>query len=127
MRYSVQHRDQIFVNSYRFSSFAKNMDKIIGKNISKTLGGKCSQNLDHTKKPATDVLKTSSIGVIQKTVEATGDLIGNKIANRTTKVSRSSPQNNSEIIMNEHGKEIPNGRHISPEERQKIIDDLRFI
>ena len=127
MRYSVQHRDQIFVNSCISLSFAKNMYKIIGKNISKTLGGKCSQNLDHTKKSATDALKTSSIGVIQKTVEVTGDLIGNKIADRTTKVSRSSRQNNSEIITNEHDKEIPNGRYISPEERQKIIDDLRFI
>ena len=66
MRYSVQHRDQIFVNSCRSLSFAKNMYKIIGKNISKTLGDKCSQNLDHTKKSATDALKTSSIGVIQK-------------------------------------------------------------
>ena len=30
----------------------------------------------------------------QKTAEATGDLIGNKIANKITKVSRSSPLNN---------------------------------
>ena len=36
----------------------------------------------------------------QKTAEATGDLIGNKIANKITKVSRSSPQNNSERIKN---------------------------
>ena len=44
--------------------------------------------LDHAKTSATDVLKTSSKRVIQKTVEATGDLIGNKIANRITKVSK---------------------------------------
>ena len=42
----------------------------------------------------------------QKTAEATGDLIGNKIANRITKVSRYSQQNNSEIVTNEHDKEI---------------------
>ena len=36
--------------------------------------------LDHTKKSATDALKTSS--------EKTGDFIGNKIANRITKVSK---------------------------------------
>ena len=49
--------------------------------------------------------------------------MGNKIANRITKVSRSSPQNNSEIITNEHDKEIPKERCLSPEERQKISDD----
>ena len=42
----------------------------------------------------------------QKTAEATGDLIGNKIANRITKVWRYSQQNNSEIVTNEHDKEI---------------------
>ena len=35
---------------------------------------------------ATDALKTTSKGAIQKTVDATGGLIGNKIANRITKV-----------------------------------------
>ena len=35
--------------------------------------------------------------------------------------------NNSETITNEHEKEIPKKRYIFPEERQKIIDDLRLI
>ena len=35
------------------------------------------------------------------------------------------PQNNSEKVRNEHDKEIPKERYISPEEKQKIIDDLR--
>ena len=34
----------------------------------------------------------------QKTVEATGDLIGNEVAKKITKVWRSSPQNNSETM-----------------------------
>ena len=58
---------------------------------------------------------------IQKTAEATGDLIGNKIDDRITKVSNTSPQNISETVINE--KE----RYIFPEERQKFIDDLRLI
>ena len=33
-RYSVQPRDQIFVKSYGFLSFAKNMGRNISKNIS---------------------------------------------------------------------------------------------
>ena len=58
-------------------SFAKN----IGKNISRNLRGKYSQNiLDHAKQSATDELKTTPKRVIQKTAEVTGGLIGNKIA-----------------------------------------------
>ena len=43
-------------------------------------------------------------------------LIGNNIANRITKVSRTFPENNSETLTNEHDKEIPKGTYISPEE-----------
>ena len=44
---------------------------------------------------------------IQKTVEETSDLIGKKTADRMTKVSKISPQNNSKIATNEHYKETP--------------------
>ena len=71
--------------------------------------------------------ETASKRVIRKTEEATGDLIGNKNTNRITKVSKSSPQSNSESIKNEHDQEISKERYISPEERQKVIDDLRLI
>ena len=40
--------------------------------------------------------------------------------------SKVLPQINSETVTNEHDKEIPKDRYISPEERQKIIDDLRL-
>ena len=49
----------------------------------------------HAKQYTTDAFKTTSKRAIQKTVEATGVFVGNIIANRTTKVSRTSPQNNS--------------------------------
>ena len=62
-------------------------------------------------------------------------MIGNKIANavaksynsKTTKASNNSQQNNSETVKNKHDKEIIEERCIFPEERQKIIDDLRLI
>ena len=57
----------------------------------------------------------------------TGGLIGNKIANKITNVWRSSPQNNSVTITNKHDKGIPKERYVSPEERQKVIGDLRLI
>ena len=86
MRYSVQPRKLIFVKGYGFLSFAKNLGKNIGKNISKNLSRTYSQKvLDHAKKSATDALKTSSKRVLQKTVEATGDLIDNKITDAIAK------------------------------------------
>ena len=70
--------------------------KNIGKNITKNVSGKYGQNFDHAEKSATDSIKTVSKGVIQNTEEATGDLGGNKIADKITRVSKTSPKNNSE-------------------------------
>ena len=67
----------------------KNILKIlnIAENINENLSRKYSQKLlDHAKQSATDALKISPEIFIQKTPEATGDLIGNKIASRITKV-----------------------------------------
>ena len=81
------------------------MGKNIGKTISKNLSGKYSQKfLDHANESATDLFKTAS-----KIAEATGDLIGNKIADAVakahdgeiTKISKNSLQNNSETVSNE--------------------------
>ena len=59
----------------------------------------------------------------KKTVEESGDLIRNKM----TRVPKNSQKNNSEIVANENDKEIPKEIDISPEERQKNIDNLRLI
>ena len=53
-------------------------------------------------------------------------MIGNKIANRITKVLKNSQQNNSETVTNEHDKKILKGKYESPEEIQEIIDELRL-
>ena len=104
------------------------MGKNICKNISKYLNGKYSQKpYDHAQQSATDALKITSKKGIQKTAGATSDLTGNNIANKSTKVSENSQQNNSETVTNKHDKEILKERYISPEERQIIIDDLRLI
>ena len=44
--------------------------------------------VDHAKQSTIDPLKASSKRVIQKIAEATGGLIGNKIANEITVVSK---------------------------------------
>ena len=123
-RYSVQPRDRIFVKDYEFLSFTRNMGKNVGKNISKSLNSKYSQILlDHAKQSDTDALKTSSKRAIQEIVEATGYLIGNKIADRFMEVSKPAPRNNSET----NEEEILRERFIPSALRHKIIDDLRLI
>ena len=83
MHYLVQPRDIIFEKGYRFLSFAKNMDKNINKNLSRNLSNKFSQKLlDLAEQSVTGVLKTTSKKAIQKTTEATGDFIRNKIPNK---------------------------------------------
>ena len=82
VHYSVQPRDKIFVKSYGFIYFGKNLSKYLDKKIRKNLTSKYSQKLlDHTKQFATDALKIPSKNSIKKTAEATGDFVGNKIAN----------------------------------------------
>ena len=57
--------------------------------MGKSLSNKYSQKrLDNSKKSATDAIKTDSKRAIQITSEATGDLIGNKIADKITNFSR---------------------------------------
>ena len=72
------------------------------------MSGNYSQKfLDHAKKSATDAFKTPSKRAIQKTAESTGDLIGDKSANKITKVSKNSQKSNSETVKNENDKQIP--------------------
>ena len=113
MRYSIEPRDRIYLKRYGFLSFSKNM----GKCLSNKHGQKI---LDSAKKSTTDA--------------TTGDLIGIKVADEITSVSKKNP------AMELHSKKVPNNnneidveitthkkRYISPEERQKTIDELRLV
>ena len=121
MRYSLEPRERIYVKGYGFMSFAKNR----GKNLS----NKYSQKIiDTAKKSETDAIKTVSQRAIQKTAEATGDLVGNKIADKITSISKKSTKNLSAIdedtkLSTRKKKYI----YISPEKRQQIIDELRLV
>ena len=81
--------------------------------------------IDTAKKSATDAIKTASKRARQKTAEATGGLVGNKIADKITSVSQKStkklPTIDEDVELSTHK------RYISPEERQQIIDELRLI
>ena len=120
MRYSIEPIEKRYVKGYGFLSFAKN----IGKNISH----KYSQKpMDTAKKSATDVIKTASKRAIQKTAEATGDLVSNRIADKITSLSKKSLKelHDQELQSNETNNEIPKERYISPKERQQTTDELR--
>ena len=56
--------------------------------------------------------------VVQKTAEAFGDLIGNKIADKITSAGKSKEDNKTKKIQ-----EI----YIPPEKRQQVIDELRLF
>ena len=118
MRYSIEPGDRVYVKGYGFLSFAKNM----GKNLSHKYGQKV---LDSVKKFKKDAVKTTSKRAIQKTAEATGHLISNKIADKITSVSIKSTK---ELPDNETAENVKRATHkeryISPEERQQIIDEL---
>ena len=61
----------------------------IGKIESKNKSGNYSQKiLDHVKNSAADALKTASQKAIRKILEATGDLIGYMIAEKTKILSK---------------------------------------
>ena len=62
--------------------------------------------LNHPKQSPSDVLKTISKRGIEKSTEGSGDLISNKIADRITKVLKTSKQSYSESVANEHDKKI---------------------
>ena len=103
-------------------SFAKNM----GKNLSNKYGQKL---LDIAKKSTTNAIKASSKREIQKTAEATDNLIGNKIADKITSVSKRSParSKNLENDNTNHELEATEKRYISPEGRQQVIDELSLV
>ena len=107
MRYSIEPRERRFVKGYGFMSFSINfsdkyskslMDK--GINVSKTFA------------------KTAGKKILKETAKATGDLIGNKIADKITSASKKSHE--------EINNEIPKERYISPNKRQKIINELKL-
>ena len=80
---------------------------------------KYGKNLvDTATKTGMDAAKTASKRVVQKTAEATGDLIGNKIADEITSLGKT---------INKEKEEKRQKIHIPPEKRQEIIDDLRLF
>ena len=116
MRYSVEPRERRYVKGYGLLSFAKN----IGRNLSNKYGQKL---VDTAKKSATDALKIAGKRAVEKTAESSGDLVGNFIADKIASISNkpTSEHTQMRLAMKYQKKDI------SPQERQKVIDELRLI
>ena len=69
MRYSTEPRFRKYIKGYGFLSFARTFGDKYGKKL-----------MDTAIKIGIDAAKTTSKKEVQKTAEATGDLIGSKIA-----------------------------------------------
>ena len=78
MRYSLEPNYGKCVKVYGFLSFVRKFGDKYGKKL-----------MDTATKNGIDAAKTASKRVVQKTAEASGDLIGNKIADKITSVGKS--------------------------------------
>ena len=76
--------------------------------------------MDTVKKTGIDAAKTASKRLVQKTAEATRDLIGNRIADKITSLRKTKSK---EKEKEEERQEI----YIPPKRRQQIIDNLRLF
>ena len=105
MRYSTEPKFRKYVQGYGFLSFAGRLGGRYGKKL-----------IDTATKAGIDAANTASKRVVQKAAEATGDLIGNKIADQITSVGKTKEKTNK-----------PEEIYIPPEKRQQIINDLRLF
>ena len=104
-------------NKYGKKIFDKSLD--VGKSMKKKYGKKI---LDDSLSAGKDFAKIAGKKVLTKSAEATGDLIGNKIADRITKRAKNKEQKEDDRIMEEAQEII-----IPPEKREQIIRDLKLF
>ena len=78
MRYSTEPKFRKYVKGYGLLSFARKFKDKYGKKL-----------MDTATKTGIDTAKTASKRVVQKAAEATGDLIGKKIADKITSIGKS--------------------------------------
>ena len=113
MRHSTQPKFRKYVKGYGFFSFARTFGNKYGKNL-----------MDTATKTGVDAVKTASKIVLQKAAEATGDLIRNTTADKSTSLGKAKSKEK------ENGKEKEKEEqeiYIPSEKRQQIIDDLRLF
>ena len=125
MRYLLEPYYRRYDQGQGFMSFARNIGNKYGKKIfdvSKSMKNKYGKKiLDNSLSAGKDFAKISGKKVLTKSAEATGDLIGNKIADRITKSARNKEQKDDRIM--EETQEII----IPQKKREQIIRDLKLF
>ena len=126
MRNSLEPRYRKYVQGQGFMSSAKNIrnkyrKKFFDKSmdVGKKYGNKL---LDNSISAGKDFAKIAGKKVLTKSAEATGDMIGNKIADRITKSSRNKAQKEDDRIMEETQEIL-----FPPSKREQIIRDLKLF
>ena len=107
MKCSTESKYRKYVKGYGFLSFAIRFSDKYGKKL-----------MDTATKTGMDAAKTASKRVVQKTAEAIGDLVRNKIGDKITLLGKTKSKEKKD-----ERQEI----YIPPEKRQQIIDDLRLF
>ena len=107
MRYSILPKFRKYIKGYGSLSFARKFGNTYGKKL-----------MDTATKTGINAAKIVSKRVVQKTAEATGDLIGNNIADRVTSLGKTKSK--------EKEKEEQES-YITLKKRQEIIDGLRLF
>ena len=105
-KWDTQPKFRKYVKGYGFLSLARKLGDKYGRKL-----------MDTATKRGIDAAKTASKRVVQKTTEATGDLIRNKIADKITSLGKTKSKE----------KEEERQIYIPPEKRQQIIDDWRLF
>ena len=145
MRHSLEPEYRKYVKGYGFLSFVRNFGDEYGKKLMNTaiktgtnFNSKNGKKLtDTTIKTGKDFATIVGKKIVHKSAEATGDLIGNKIADKITSMGRSkelgfavgpavkprSKKEKDETNIMEETQEI----YIPPEKRKQIIKDSKLF
>ena len=132
MRHSLKPEYRKYVKGYGFLSFARNFGDKYGKKLmNNTIKTGTNFNSKYGKKLTDTAIKLgkdfatiAGKKIVHKSAEATGDLVGNKIADKIT--SRGKPRSKKEkdeTNIMEKTQEI----YIPPEKRKEIIKDLKLF
>ena len=130
MRYSLEPHYRRYVQGQGFMSFTRNIGNKYGKKIfdksldvGKSMKKKYGKKILHNSLSAgKDFAKIAGKKVLTKSAEATGDLMGNKIADRITASARNKEQKEDDRIMEETQEKM-----IPPEKKEQIIRDLKLF
>ena len=111
MRYSTEPKFRKYVQGYSFLSFATKLGDRYGKKL-----------IEAATNTGIVAAKTASKTIVQKAAEATGNLMGNEIADKITSVGKTKTKEKEKENTNKQ-EEI----YVPPEKRQKIINDLKLF